>query len=191
MNRIEALHILGLDEEATQDDIRTAWRESAQILHPDRFTHNKKLQDRATEQFKTLQEAYSFLISEGSSKASRGRRNPRATAENRSSDYEGSARFIEAQIAGIIAARTQLVKQRDAVCDERRMGLILACAGSLVVFATLRRPYGLFGVLAALGSAAAVWGAVQTVSTIKTLEMLDERIEELRSEEKRLRSMLD
>ena len=58
MNRTEALRILGLDNDATADDIKAAYKETAQILHPDRFAGNKKLQDRATEQFKNLQEAY-------------------------------------------------------------------------------------------------------------------------------------
>lgn len=60
MNRIEALNILGLDDDATAQDIRTAYKECAQILHPDRFAGNKKLQERATEQFKRLQDAYEF-----------------------------------------------------------------------------------------------------------------------------------
>ena len=63
MNRKEALRILGLDDDATGDDIKAAYKETAQILHPDRFAGNKKLQDRATEQFKNLQEAYEFLTS--------------------------------------------------------------------------------------------------------------------------------
>ena len=61
MNRTEALRILGLDNDATADDIKAAYKETAQILHPDRFAGNKKLQDRATEQFKNLQEAYEYL----------------------------------------------------------------------------------------------------------------------------------
>ncbi|MTH38913.1 DnaJ domain-containing protein, partial [Veillonella dispar] len=55
MNRTEALRILGLDDDATPEDVKTAYKETVQILHPDRFASNKKLQDRATEQFKNLQ----------------------------------------------------------------------------------------------------------------------------------------
>ena len=54
MNRTEALRILGLDDDATPEDVKTAYKETVQILHPDRFASNKKLQDRATEQFKNL-----------------------------------------------------------------------------------------------------------------------------------------
>ena len=55
MNRTEALHILGLEDDATADDIKIAYRETVQILHPDKFAGNEKLQNRATEQFKRLQ----------------------------------------------------------------------------------------------------------------------------------------
>ena len=63
MNRTEALHILGLEDDATADDIKIAYRETVQILHPDKFAGNEKLQSRATEQFKRLQEAYDLLSS--------------------------------------------------------------------------------------------------------------------------------
>ena len=33
MNRTEALHILGLEDDATADDIKIAYRETVQILH--------------------------------------------------------------------------------------------------------------------------------------------------------------
>lgn len=188
MNRIEALRILGLGEDATADDIKTAWRESAQILHPDRFANNKKLQERATEQFKNLQEAYEFL---STSKGAKGRSRGRGASVAADSEYQGSSRYVEAQLAGVLAARTQLVKQRDAVTDERRLGLTFMAVGALVAFVTVRRPFGLFGLLAAISSAAAIWGAVQTISSIKTLDMLDGRIKELKKEEKRLRAQLD
>ena len=72
MNRIEALNILGLDDDATDRDIKVAYKECVQILHPDRFAGNAKLQDRATEQFKRLQGAYDYLSSGRGSKSSSG-----------------------------------------------------------------------------------------------------------------------
>ena len=38
---MEALRALGLDSDATPEDIKVAYRETAQILHPDRFAANK------------------------------------------------------------------------------------------------------------------------------------------------------
>ena len=183
MNRIEALRILGLDEDATQEDIKTAYRETCQILHPDRFQGNKKLQDRATEQFKNLQEAYDYLTKgrgarEGSSKSSK-------------SKSRSAASQAEARMAGIAAARAQLVAERDAMYDDRRNGIGMAAIGGLVALFTMRRPYGVIGAVAAIASAACVWGIVKIVSAQQTINTLDEHIDELKKEEKRLAQQLD
>ncbi len=174
MNRLEALRALGLDEDATDEDIKVAYRETAQILHPDRFATNKKLQERATEQFKNLQEAYDFLTS---GKGSRGGQSSRRAA---------TASADDARLAGIAAARTQLVKQRDVALDERRNGIGMAIIGAIVALLAGRRPFGLFGVVAAIGSAAAVWGIVQVVSSQRSITTLTEHINELNKEERRI-----
>ena len=173
MNRLEALRALGLDEDATQEDIKVAYRETAQILHPDRFATNKKLQERATEQFKNLQEAYNFLTS---GKGTRGQ----------GSSRRAEASSEDARLAGIAAARTQLVKQRDVALDERRNGIGMAVIGAVVALLAGRRPFGLFGVVAAIGSAAAVWGIVQVVSSQRSITTLTEHINELNKEERRI-----
>lgn len=94
-------------------------------------------------------------------------------------------------MAGIAAARTQLVKQRDVVLDERRNGIAMTAIGGLVALLTGRKPFGLFGVVAAVASAAAVWGIVQIVSSQRTITTLNEHIAELNKEERRLAEELD
>ena len=94
-------------------------------------------------------------------------------------------------MAGIAAARIQLVKQRDVVLDERRNGMAMAAVGGIVAFITGRRPFGLFGIVAAISGAAAVWGIVQVVSSQRTLNTLNEHIDELNKEERRLAKNLD
>ena len=143
MNRKEALRILGLDDDATGDDIKAAYKETAQILHPDRFAGNKKLQDRATEQFKNLQEAYEFLTS---GKGARGTsaRSGRAGASSDGGGSSARAAYteeaeLEARLAGIAAAKTQLVAQRDVVYDERRNGAVMAGIGAAVVMVRRRK----------------------------------------------------
>ena len=175
MNRLEALRALGLDEDATDEDIKTAYRETAQILHPARFATNKKLQDRATEQFKNLQEAYDFLTS------SKGRRKAGG-----SSASARSARAPYDDVDARLAARTQLVRQRDAVYDERRNGLGMAAIGGLVALFCGRRPFGLFGVVAAIAGTAAIWGIVQVVSSQRSINTLTEHIDELNREERKI-----
>ena len=188
MNRTEALRILGLDGDATPEDIKAAYKETAQILHRDRFAGNKKLQDRATEQFKNLQEAYEYLTkgrgARRSGSESSASRTASARARTASSD-------LEARIAGIAAARVQLVKQRDVAYDERRNGGALAGIGALVALFAGRRPFGILGIVAAIAGAAAVWGIVQVVSSQRTISTIDEHLADLERERKKLLKQLE
>ena len=186
MNRTEALRILGLDEDATPEDIKSAYKETAQILHPDRFASNKKLQDRATEQFKNLQEAYEYLTSGRGSRSGHSSR-----ASSSAGRPPTAASTLEARMAGIAAARVQLVSQRDVAYDERRNGIAMALIGGAVALLTGRRPFGILGIVAAIASAAAVWGIVQIVSAQRTINTLDGHIEELNAEERRLATELE
>ena len=97
----------------------------------------------------------------------------------------------EARMAGIADTRTQMVKQRDVVFDERRNGIAMTVIGGLIALLTGRRPFGLFGIVAAITSAAAVWGIVQIVSSQRTISTLNEHIAELNAEERRLAEELD
>ncbi len=116
MNRIEALNVLGLDSDATEKDIKVAYRECAQILHPDRFASNAKLQDRATEQFKRLQDAYEYLTDDKARRTSAS-----GLRSSAPSGAKASYRAVEARLAGLAAAKAQLTAQRDALSDERRI----------------------------------------------------------------------
>lgn len=191
MNRIEALRILGLDEDATPEDIKVAYKETAQILHPDRFQGNKKLQDRATEQFKNLQEAYNYLTKGQGSKGSGTRGGGTASRTSGSSSSSGTAYYstdrTEARLAGIAAARAQLVAQRDTLLDERRNAIAMAVIGGIVALVSSRRTVGILAAVFGIASAAAVWGVVQAVSTNRTITTLEEHIEELNEEEARLK----
>ena len=171
MNRNEALRLLGLSADATSEEVKAAYRETAQILHPDRFASNKKLQERATEQFKNLQEAYEVLTSgKGSSARARG------TVASSAEEAE-----INARLAGISAARKQLLTQRDVALDERRSGFAMAGIGALVALAFGRK----------LGVACAVWGIVKVVSAQKTASILNDHLDELAAEKKQLLARLD
>lgn len=179
MNRIEALRILGLDEDATLEDVKTAYKEMAQILHPDRFASKKKLQDRATEQFKTLQEAHDFLTGDKQG-STRGR-----GVSQQNHHYSPSNEY-EARLAGIAAARIQLIAQRDMVLDERRNALIIGIIGAVIALFLRRIPAGL-----ALGSTAVVWGVVKLISAQSTIKNLDEHIRRLNEEQQKIAEEFD
>lgn len=194
MNRREALRALGLDEDASMEDIKTAYKETVQILHPDRFANNKKLQDRATEQFKNLQDAYEFLTKGKTSRGSSSRRQT-SSASGAHSRASTSCAYTEAdelraRLSGITAAKTQLVAQRDASYGARRNGFAIAAAGALAVL-VFGRKLGVFAAIAGIGATAAVWGIVHAVSAQRTISMLSERIEELNAEKKRLMQQLE
>ena len=57
----EALSVLGLESDAAPDDIEVAWRELAQMLHPDRYGSNAKLRRRAERQMSRINEARDVL----------------------------------------------------------------------------------------------------------------------------------
>lgn len=205
MNRNEALHILGLDDDATADDIKIAYRETVQILHPDKFAGNEKLQSRATEQFKRLQEAYDLLNSGAGRKAggrggaSQGPSSNGASGAARSwTQTEGDVEVeyltvaeIKARLAGIAAARAQLVAQRDTLADERRNGLVMAAIGAVAALFTIRRPFGIMGFIAAMAVPATIWGVVQVISAQRNLNTLNEHIDQLIEERKEYEALLD
>lgn len=213
MNRAEALRILGLSEDATPDEIHAAYRETAQILHPDRFASNKKLQARATEQFKNLQEAYECLTKKGRRSAPSAGSSARKSAAASGSRASGSGSSrpsaasaasgagargsiddeaeLRARLAGIAAARVQLVAQRDALSDERRNGAGFLVIGGIVAVVCSRRPSGILVAIAAIASTLAVWGVVQLISTQRSIATLDKRLSELEKEKKQLIARLD
>ena len=209
MNRTEALHILGLEDDATADDIKIAYRDTVQILHPDKFAGNEKLQNRATEQFKRLQEAYDLLTSgSGGGRSARAGRSSRAGASSGPATSSGAARAwtevedgveveylteaeIKARLAGIAAARAQLVAQRDTVSDERRNGLAMAAIGAVATLLTIRRPFGILGMIAAVAGTATVWGIIQFLGAQRNLNTLNEHLAKLTEERKEYEALLE
>ncbi len=163
MNRIEALSILGLDEDATDEDIKIAYRECVQILHPDRFAHNRKLAERATEQFKRLQDAYDCLTS--------GRAQSKRTRASVSHAASGGWNSVEAQLAGLAAARTQLIAQRDTLLDERRNALTMVALGAAGAV-LLRRIIWVAGIAGTVF----IWGIVGLINTVQNLSTIEEHL---------------
>lgn len=174
----EALRFMGLDDEATDQDVKVAYREMAQILHPDRFSGNEKLQDRATEQFKALNEAKDILTSTNPSKSGprSSRTSRQATATPR---YDTREAQLNARINGIQTAREGLVAYRDAEEESRRNGLIMVALGVVGVLIG-RRIVWIDGIAGAL----AVWGIIKTVNSHMMLRTLDAKLDELAKQRK-------
>jgi hypothetical protein len=57
----QLLAVLGLTRGASPDDIKEAFRDLAQVWHPDRFGHDPRLRVKAEEKFKQINAAYQEL----------------------------------------------------------------------------------------------------------------------------------
>jgi hypothetical protein len=62
MSRQQCLEVLGLTPDASAQDIKAAYRDMAKVWHPDRFTHDPRLQQKAQEKLKQINDAYRQLL---------------------------------------------------------------------------------------------------------------------------------
>jgi hypothetical protein len=56
-----AYRVLGLAPGSSKDDVRQAYRDLAQVWHPDRFSHNERLEAKAQKNLKRINEAFEVL----------------------------------------------------------------------------------------------------------------------------------
>jgi len=57
------LKTLGLELGASREDVKKAYRDLSKVWHPDRFTEDPALQQKAEEQLKSINDAYQHLQS--------------------------------------------------------------------------------------------------------------------------------
>jgi DnaJ-domain-containing protein 1 len=55
--------ILGLKPNASQEEVNQAYRDLANVWHPDRFVGNPRLQKKAEEKIKEINAAYEYIKS--------------------------------------------------------------------------------------------------------------------------------
>lgn len=163
MQRDEALRILGLPQGATDKEIKLAYKECAQILHPDKYASDPKLQHRATEQFKTLQEAYDTLMNQVTPKTHK--------TDTPSGETYLTAQEIEDRIAELSYYRKQAVKQRDICIDRSRSVLLVACIGVAVLGVFRRHP-----LIVSIGSAVVLWAVFQIIKQRRTISEQTKKI---------------
>jgi hypothetical protein len=84
MNRQQCLEVLGLALNASAQDIKSAYRDMAKVWHPDRFTHDPRLQRKAQEKLKEINDAYQQLLA-GRFNSSRARTPDDPTRDARTS----------------------------------------------------------------------------------------------------------
>ena len=67
----KAYDLLGVKPGVSNRELKAAHRDLAKVWHPDRFLHDPRLQEKAQEKLKEINEAYELLISGKIPKASR------------------------------------------------------------------------------------------------------------------------
>ena len=55
--------LLGVSPGVSAGELKTAHRDMAKVWHPDRFLHDPRLQQKAQEKLKEINEAYNQLVS--------------------------------------------------------------------------------------------------------------------------------
>src|SRR5208283_2172503 len=58
----EYYKILEIHPNATEQEVKQAYRDLVKVWHPDRFAHDKKLQKKAEEKLKEINHAYQRII---------------------------------------------------------------------------------------------------------------------------------
>lgn len=82
--------ILGVSKKATDDEVRTAYRELARKYHPDNYTDDNPLKELAEEKMQEINAAYEEIQKMRSGKSSKGR--------NENNYYSGSSTGVYAEI---------------------------------------------------------------------------------------------
>jgi curved DNA-binding protein CbpA len=61
MDPNQAYRVLGLKPGVSSDEVKAAYRDLAQVWHPDRFTDNARLRDKAARNLQRINDAYGVL----------------------------------------------------------------------------------------------------------------------------------
>lgn len=190
MTRDEALTTLGLDKGATREEIQIAHRELAQMLHPDKFSENKRLRSRAEQQMKRINEARDVLLKSvgsarrsgaaGTGRSSGGRARGGASGAGAGSDSPAQIRFeAEARAHAAETARLTVAAQLRTMCERRRSMGGLAAVAALAMLVTSRMRGTLGMLVFSVASMLTVWGIVDVVSLSSQIATLRKRSADL------------
>lgn len=175
MTRDEAAAVLGVEAGSSVAEVRAAYRELAQMLHPDKYGDNKRLRARAEQQMRAVNEARDVLLGKAAAAgAARARARAAAPTEPEDIAFEATARARAAEVARLaVAAQLRtLVERRHGVATLLGISLLAA-----LVCSRLRGTVGALGF--SVSSMLLVWSAVDTVSLGNQIGVLRRRSLEL------------
>ena len=102
--------VLGVSEDATQEEIRAAYLKLVKKYHPDKYTDNP-LKELATEKLKEINEAYEMLTKKGASGSAN--RNYSGGSYSQSSGYSGSGGAYSGPSAAEFAQARSYINQNN------------------------------------------------------------------------------
>ena len=100
--------VLGLRPDASEQDVKNAYRDLAKVWHPDRFARDPRLQQKAQEKLKEVNEAYEEINSSASGRR-RARRSapppPPSSSNSAPRPPRGPGDFTHADFSTVVARR--------------------------------------------------------------------------------------
>ena len=110
MDHDKAYELLGVKPGVSNRDLKAAHRDLAKVWHPDRFLHDPRLQQKAQEKLKEINEAYELLISGKSPRpAPTVYSQPQRQTTRR---HSGSWAFVLLVFLGVFAVTTKVLLDR-------------------------------------------------------------------------------
>lgn len=183
MTRDEALSVLGLKPNATRDEIQVAYRELAQMLHPDKFADNRRLRERAEAQMRSINEARDVLLKGARTRARTSSASSQSTSRAHASTVPRTPEQIafeaEARAHAAETARLTVVAQARTLRERRGGMLSLTVIAGLVAFVTVRMAGALGTLIFSVSSMLLVWGIVDVAMYSNQVRVLDGRARDL------------
>lgn len=185
MTRDEALQVLGVRPDASRDEVALAYRELAQMLHPDKFGENKRLRARAEQQMRRINEARDVLLKGSRRNAARGGGAARANADQAARGSgpfaaPGQIRFeAEARARAAETARLAVVAQMRTMRERRRTMALMAVVALVAAFFVARSRSAMGLLVGSIASTLVIWGIVDVISLSGQIATLQKRSAEL------------
>jgi len=108
----KAYELLGVKPGVSNRELKAAHRDLAKVWHPDRFVHDPRLQEKAQEKLKEINEAYELL---SSGKTPRPAPQPAATVEKRPTPRSSSGKWALVPVllfAAVFGLTTKVLLER-------------------------------------------------------------------------------
>ncbi|HPA15937.1 MAG TPA: J domain-containing protein [Desulfobacterales bacterium] len=91
MNLRQCFEILELDDNASLEEAKQAYKDIVNVWHPDRFSHSPRLKEKAEKKLKEINVAYARVVSYLSSKAEVGGKTKARSGKSRRTKTEIAA----------------------------------------------------------------------------------------------------